>query len=409
MAAGPPDWGVVAMFEDREPQAHALEGVVLPTLGDAATGSTPPSRRLRWRTRTRIAAVVLATVALAVAVVVPVELSGISTVAGAASGVFSRPTVRFVLTESGTPALRGYAVALTIASPTGRAVSKDAARDTAEISVLHGATDLADFLVTNRAIYLRIDARGIDQLAASDGASVNLVHLLDKAAGRRPELSYLRQLAAGGWVGMRLAPLERYLKQAERHLGLSSSGVHSKVSRVDSAFKLSLAEAWDAWATLHVVRRGNTSTEYAVKLPVRNFVRSFASSFEGQLARIVPRSKSAFPTLNRAIERIPAGFKLPIDLWIAGGSLVKVAVSYHGQTLTVAITHPSVVVTNPPGATYITVRQIEALILYEEGSATIAGLGSSSATGAASNLFGTSGLGVSSSSVSQIASSGATG
>ena len=365
------------MFEDGyRPNPEDVEpGVVLPALdegrGDDTGGlpaatqpASPANAGRRLRARTKVAGAVAAAVALAVGILVPLELGSALTVSGAVSSVFAQPDVRFVVTESATPRLPGYAVALTISNPSGGAVSAPGAKDSYEFSVLHRGADLGDVMVTHTAIYFRLGTAAIDQLIAANGSNRSLVRTLDRIARKHPELAWLGQVAAGDWLGFRLSQLEPYLKRTLKEVGPPASKLEHEATVMRSAFTMSFAEAWDAWTSLHVASTSGSTTEYELRLPVRDFLLNFARDFESHIEASLPQLDRSFPAMNRALGRIPTKLALPIDLWISNGSLSKVAVSYHGITVDVGISHPGPLPSSPANVTYLTVRQLKVFGRY---------------------------------------------
>ncbi len=298
---------------------------------------------------------------------VPLQLTPAASVSGALGGVFSQSTVSFSLSATGTPKLRGYTLRLTVSNPTGGPLSGGSADDS-ELSVLHDGTDLADLLGTRRAFFVRLDVPGIDALMARSGvpATSSLRAALEQELSLHPRWTYLRSLLDGSWVGVRAASVERYLRTATRRLG-GPGKVRVQARAVRAAAVSSFADAWDLWASIRQKSSSHGVTEYSMSLPVRRFVASFLQGIERRLRKTVPQVAHLAPLARHGLLRIPASLSLPVDLYVANGSLVKVAVSYHGRGVVVLIGHPSPLVA-PGDATYASLPELEQLFFSASSS-----------------------------------------
>ncbi|MGO9560235.1 MAG: hypothetical protein ACLPQS_17720 [Acidimicrobiales bacterium] len=331
--------------------------------------AAPPARRRRRRYVVAGAVLLLVTAAVAI----PLSLEQAQTVSAAVSGVFAQSSVRFAFSASvasqgpgpsglGSQGLGSYSVVVEITNPTGGPVSAQGSSDAFEVSLLHGTTDLGDVLLADGAFYLRLNTTAIDQLdqssePASDSVSgPDLASTLTRAANKRPALAWLHTVVSGGWIGIEESAVEQYAKRLDPHP--AAPGINESALR--SAFALSFAQAWDAWESTHVVSTTSGVTEYSVSLPVRDFLGTFLADLESQLEKSVPSAEHLVPTLRKAIDEIPASLSIPVQLWIDNGTLIKVAVSYHGTTVSVGISHPNVGLAAPSGATMITIADIRA-------------------------------------------------
>jgi hypothetical protein len=353
----------------------------------------PPARKRRGRTVVAGVAILLVTAAVAI----PLSMEQAQTVSAAVSGVFAQSTVRFAFsasvkspgpggTDLGPQDLRSYSVVVEITNPTGGPVSAEGSSDAMEISLLHGTTDLGDVLLAGGAFYLRLNTTAIDQIEQGSDSVVGSVlgpdfgSTLNRAANKRPALAWLHTVVNGGWIGIEESAVEQYVKQVDPHPAAASINE----SALRSAFTLSFAQAWDAWESTHVVSTTSGVTEYSVSLPVRDFLGTFLAHLETQLESSVPSAERLVPTLRKAIDEIPASLAIPVQLWIDNGTLIKVAVSYHGTTVSVGISHPSVGVSAPSGATMITIADIRAFAHWFTTDEILGA--ASTATAAQSNL-----------------------
>jgi hypothetical protein len=169
-----------------------------------------------------------------------------------------------------------------------------------------------------------------------------------------------------------------------------------KVDKIQSVFTLSFAQAWDAWTSSRQLSSDNGVSEYSVKVPVEHFFATYLSDVRGTLLKDLPSSDAALArvglkSLSSTVKAIPAGLEIPITLWVTNGSLSRVEVTYKGDSVNLAISHPAVGVTAPSGAAMVTISMLRSLLgnIGLSGSSPLSGsAGASTATG--SSLGGSS-------------------
>lgn len=351
-----------------EPAEDGRPAIEAPLVGEGREPTAPST----WRQPGRIVSVgIVVALIVAAAVVVPMKLTSARTVSAAMGGVFSQPTVSIDLSVN-RPAIAGDSLRLTLASRQGGAVAAAHSYDM-DLAVLHHATVLADLRTTADGVYLRLNVPAISAVAPP-GRVEKIVREAERFAKRHPGFSFINQLLAGRWVGIHENSLKEIAKKlAEGELGpFGALGRHkgaSKQLRQElSNIGSSIGQSWDEVASLHEVGSGNGATEYSVSLPVRAFLLDAVKN--------VVKKHSGFPqfsalarSLERGIGHIPASEHLPIDLWISGGSLVKVAGTYKGTTVTALIGHPAAP-TTPTGVTYINpqpiLRRLDSMSLIQK-------------------------------------------
>lgn len=293
--------------------------------------------------------------ALLLGVALPLALGPAHTVAGALDGVFASPTVQFTISESGEADLAGYSLEVTLSNPDGGPVSADSAFNNVAVSLLHDGSDLADFVEVDDALYLHLDIQAVDSVESDPSAPDTPTGTL-KAAASVKGLGWVDSVLAGDWIALDQRSVATYTHRA----GVSSSQVSSKAAAVSHAFGLSFGEAWDAWVSLQQLSSANGVTEYSVTLPVRNFLSSLVDDLAGRLTSIVASSASLEPGADRLVRKVAPATGLPLDLWISNGDLEQIAGTYDGQTVTVAIAHPTAGVSAPTGAVDVTPAELSA-------------------------------------------------
>jgi hypothetical protein len=172
------------------------------------------------------------------------------------------------------------------------------------------------------------------------------------------------------WVGVEQSLLGTLSKGV---VGATVKEPSFATSRNDVA--LSFSQAWDAWASIHEVSSSNGTTEYSVKIPVRQFVASFVQRLESALAKQVPSMRAELGVEGLLVRAIPASLAIPISLSVNNGVMTQLEVSYKGDSLDLAISHPSLGVSPPAGAVMVTAQDITSL----ENSYGVCGSASSSA------------------------------
>jgi hypothetical protein len=272
--------------------------------------------------------------------------------------MFSSPTLRVEFTahvsnpnDEATAA--HYAVVLSVTSQNGSdPLSGSDGVDDFEISVLKSGVDVGDLVIADHAVYLKVDLANIDP-----NGYQGLVGAADRRTANKPGSAIAEAFLTDQWVGIDDTTLASFVKQL-----VKSPPTAPHIDNLRNAFKTSFAQSWDTWASIHQVSSSNGTIEYSLDMPVRNFVASFVRDLRKPLEAALPSAKSLFTNETPLIATIPASLKLPITMWVTNGSLTELNVSYKGDSLDLAISHPSVGVTAPQGAAMITTDDINGLL-----------------------------------------------
>jgi hypothetical protein len=214
--------------------------------------------------------------------------------------------------------------------------------------------------MVGHTIYVRVDFEAIDPSSYQS----EVRSLLSKVpAGSAHTLA--SALLSDRWIGID----ETTIESVEKSLGGPSPSPASTVKsdNLRNAFTMSFAQSWDAWASIHRLSSSNGVTEYSVKVPVEHFLSSFFNDVKGAILEAVPSAEAGTARMglkaaSSAIDRIPAALELPITLSVTHGSLTGVAITYHGNSVDLAISHPSVGVVAPAGAEMVTTSMIHSLL-----------------------------------------------
>jgi hypothetical protein len=331
-------------------------------------------------------------VVIAVAMSVVGAFAVVASVNSKASGVhaalasaFSSPTLKVVLSGHSTnpqeeATVSKYAVGLTVTSENGRQPLSGAdGVDDYEVSVLRGGVDLCDVIVADHAVYVRVNLRAIDP-SSYESEVRSALRNVPVGSAHGLALDFLQDR----WVGIDDSTIESFAKS----VGVSATQRKSKVNldSLRNAFTLSFAQSWDAWASIHELSSGNDVTEYSVKLPVQHFVATFVKDIEGAILKALPAAevvpaRSALSSASSAIDHIPAGLEIPITLTVSNGSLTGLAITYKGDSVDLAISHPTVGVTAPSGADMVTNSMLRSLLGdYDVCPPAVASAGGTSST-----------------------------
>lgn len=336
----------------------------LPDWSPAVDGGAPKGS-LSMRTRVVMVAVALSVVA-AVGVVAASVGSRAGGVHAALASVSSSPTLKVVISAHTTlpqaqAVVSQYSVAVTVTSENGhQPLSGSDGVDDYEVSVLRGGVDVCDVIMVGETIYLRVNLQAIDP---STYTSEEHSLLGDVPPGSAHNLAVA--LLSDRWVGVD----ETTIESIEKSLGEASTApaTTAKSDHLRNVFTLSFAQAWDAWASIHQLSSSNGVTRYSVKVPVQHFVSTFFNDVKGAILKAVPSAEAGTASMglnaaSSAIDRIPAALELPITLSVTNGSLTGVDISYDGNSVNLAISHPAVGVTAPAGAEMITTSMIHSLL-----------------------------------------------
>jgi hypothetical protein len=358
---------------------------------DGFSGAPAPSARPRSR-RNRI---VLVGVVLSVVAAFGI-VSGINSresgIRAALASVFSSPSLRVVFTAQTTnpteqATISQYSVVLSVTSENGHApLSGSDAADEYEVSVMRGGVDLADVIVADQALYARVNLQAISA-SAWQSAEQSIANMQLSQADE----ALARAVLNDQWVGVD----DSTLKSIEQSLGsaLPTSDSTVNFDNLRNAFTLSFAQSWDAWASIHQVSSSNGTTEYSVKLPVQHFVSTFFNDVKGAVLTDLPVADAPIAhvmvtSLSSAISKIPAGLEIPMTMWVANGSLDRLLITYKGDSLNLAISHPAEGVTVPSGAFMITAAMIKSFL----SDALCSSMSASAGAGAPAASCGSSGM-----------------
>jgi hypothetical protein len=315
----------------------------------------PSPARARPRLRRRLVLVgVAASVLAAFGIVAAGAFSREDTVHSALASLFGSPTLEVVFTAqtaSNDPTVGQYSVALTVSSENGsQPLSGSDGVDDFEVSVYRSGTDLGDVLIADGAVYGRLNLEAIspsDYSRASQSVTENV------PSGDANTLA--EAFLNDQWVGVDDATIGSFVKS----LGVRSSGPSLQTDR--NAAAMSFAQSWETWASIQEVSSSNGTTEYSLNMPARSFLNSFLQHLEGALSKEVPSLKRDAGLGSALIKRIPASLTIPMNLWVSGGSLTQLDISYKGNSLDMAISHPATPVSAPTGAVMLTTATINSL------------------------------------------------
>jgi hypothetical protein len=331
-----------------------------PVAWSALDTSRKPSR---WfRKAIIVAAVMSVVVVVSLAAAVTSKGDGVS---AALATVFSSPTLRVVITAHTTDpqeetSVSQYSVVLAVTSENGsQPLSATAGADEYEVSVLRGGVDLGDVIVAGHAVYARVNFRAI-----VPGSYANLTQSLRNDVPPGPAYALGSAFLDDEWVGIDESTIVSYVKS----LGVAVAQPQAKINfdGLRDAFTLSFAQAWDAWVSIHELSSANGVTEYSLELPVQHFVASFVKDLTAPILNDLPAAdvataRSALRDVSGAVNRIPAGLEIPMTMWVTNGSLSRLDITYKGDSLDLAISHPTVGVTAPVGAVMVTRSIIHSL------------------------------------------------
>jgi hypothetical protein len=324
---------------------------------------TKAAKSSRWFRKGIIAGAVMSVVVV-VSLVATIS-SRESGVSAALATVFSSPTLRVVISAHTTnpqeqATVSQYSVVLAVTSENGRRPLSGAdGVDDYELSVLRSGVDLGDVIIADHAVYVRVNVQAI-----APNSYAGIMKSLRKKVAPGPAFEFTQALVNDQWVGVDDSTIESFVKS----LGVAAAQPHSNVSfdGLRNAFTLSFAQSWDAWVSIHELSSSNGVTEYSIKLPVQHFVSTFVKDISGAILKEVPAAdvgsvRSVLSDASSAINEIPAGLEIPMTMWVTNGSLSQLAITYEGNSLDLAISHPTVGVTVPPGALMLTTSIIHSL------------------------------------------------
>ena len=305
-------------------------------------------------------ALLLVAVALVVAVGVAVvsTVSRVSAVNAALTSVFSSSNLRVVLTTrvanpSTEATLQSYSVVVAVTSQGATApLSGSGGVDSFEISLLKSGIDLGDVIVADQGVYVRLDLAAIDPHGYR-----RILRSIERRTAAGPGSEIARALVRGKWVGIKDSTIESFA----RSIAPRAMPAAPHVDALRNSFAVSFAQSWDTWASIHQISSAGGTTEYSVEIPERDFVGTFVSDLQRSLARAVPSAADLARVVSGAVSQIPATLRIPVNMWVTGGSLTRLEISYQGSSLEMAISHPPVGVSAPRGAAMVTLGEVHAL------------------------------------------------
>lgn len=292
-------------------------------------------------------------IAFGIATIVNSRESGIR---AAFASVFSGPTLKVVFTGHSSnraqEAVAGrYSVAFTMTDNGGAPLSASGGRRDYQVSVLRAGADLADVIIVHNSIYVRLDLRSIKRGSYESA--------LRSLAATRPGPAHdvASSLVHDQWVGISEATMESLVKTFDPKAPPRPAG--ARLGKLSHAFTLSFAQSWDAWTSIHRLSSRNGVTKYSVKLPVQHFVSMLLSDIKGAVSRDLPGAdlriaRAELRAAASAVDRVPAGFEIPMILSVANGSLSNVVITHKGSSISLAISHPAVGLTAPLAPAMVT-------------------------------------------------------
>lgn len=313
---------------------------------DAPDTRVLPHRSLRRR---MILLGVVVSVVAAFGFVAAGAFSRQQTVRTALASLFGSPTLQVVFSaQTSDPhdeaIVSAYSVVLTLTSENGQQpLSGSDGVDDFELSVLRSGTDLGDLLVADGAVYGRLNLQAI---SPSDFAKATAS--VGKNVPSGPANTLAEAFIDDQWVGVADSTIASFVKG----LGASSREPNFETDR--NAAALSFAQSWDTWASIREVSSSGSTTEYTLAMPVRNFVASFIQHLESALAKEVPSLARHLGSTSLLVRAIPASLTIPMTMWVTNGSLSQLDISYKGNSLDMAISHPAAGVSAPSGAVMLT-------------------------------------------------------
>jgi len=293
--------------------------------------------------------VVVSLVAAACGEQVVTHVEASSTVHAALTGVFTSPTTRFSITAHNLPNESAADSDVSIVVTTSQLGGHDRAVD---VSIDRSGSTMFDLRYVGAAVYLRVDVNELGKYSSPGSLAATLAGLDQMAT--RPGLGYIHALVLGQWVGVSASTLQAFSRELAREIpSTGPSALNSqRVAHLQTAVATSLAQSLRAWLSIHQV----SSDEYALSLPVRRFVESFAHSIAQPLQADLNEPFLSGQALTGAVNKIPANLFVHVNVWLQDGSMNKIQIFIPGSqgSLLIGISHPTTSVQAPSGATMVT-------------------------------------------------------
>ena len=229
-----------------------------------------------------------------------------------------------------------------------------------DVSVDRGGSTMFDLRYVEKAVYLRVDFNELEQYTSPGSLAATLASLNEMAA--RPGLGYIHALVLGDWVGISTSTLEAFSHELAREIPSTGPSALStqRVARLQGAVTTSLAQSLRAWLSVHQV----SATEYALSLPVRKFVESFAHSIAQPLQSDLNEPFLSGQVISEAVNKIPANLFVHVNVWVRAGSMDKIQIFIPDSqgSILIGISHPATSVQVPSGATMVTTAGLTDLV-----------------------------------------------
>ncbi len=354
-APGDADAATAATSPSEPPKAASISDLSLAPSAASAAAPVGPTRRVR---RVVIGVTMVLTIAIAATIIG--AFSQVDAVHAALASVFQSSTLKvdFTAHEAGQASsaatISQYTLQVEVTSENGSApLSGSAGVDDFEISVLRQGVDLGDVVVADHAVYVRLDLAEIDP-----NGYANLQQSVTQRTEGGPGAAVAQAFLNDQWVGVD----DSIIESLDKSIDPKALPQPTQSTSLRNSFATSFAQSWDTWASIHEVSSTDGTTEYTMSLPVREFVGTFVEDLHTALGKELPSSARLVDDASRLIGDIPSNLTIPITMWVTNGVLTQLDLSYKGNSLDLAISHPVVGVSPPTGATMLTNSDISGLL-----------------------------------------------
>ena len=319
--------------------------------------------KTRRRASVAAAVIVASIAAAACGEQVASHVSAGDTVHSAFTSVFKSNTTQFVVTAQNLPGqaalLDGsFSIVLTTSQAAGGSATAGERRSV-DVSIYHESTNLVDLRETGGSVYLRTDVEDLAGLAGP-GQSDSIAAELNQFANR-PGLGWVHEVIAGKWVGLSKSTLLAFVHQVAGMSDMGKSALNlQQTKQLRIAVSTSLVQSIREWLSIHQT----SSDEYAMNLPIRDFVGSLLQGLYKPLASYLKVAVPSQAELGKVIDKIPSSLSVHANMWVADGSLSKlqIFVPNSAASILIAVSHPTAPVVAPTGATMLTVANLSDLL-----------------------------------------------
>lgn len=312
------------------------------------------------------------------------HVTAANTVHAGLTSVFKSPTTRFVITAQNLPgqasiADGSFSIVVTMSKENAPSAASEMGNRAIDVSVYHEATNLIELRYVNGAEYFRLDLKDLTAFS-SPGTYASVSRTLNKLAAR-PGFAYLHEIVVGGWVGVKTGTILAFIRQLERNLPSADKAAlnPAKDKQVKTAFIASFLQSVHTWLSIHQTH----SDEYALDLPIRNFVGTFLRQIAKPLSTYLKVPLSSQVELSALITRIPANLSVHANMWVQNGSMTKLQIFIPdtSASVVIGISHPASGVQAPSGATMLSASNLTQLFAASSfGSAASSSLNSVSSS-----------------------------